>query len=402
MDNRRAFLKSMMLTALALPSTGMGSDGGIRRCASNEGMNFRRLGRTGIKISEISLGGSPVPDWALMQQLAEQGVNYIDSSHTYQNGNSERMIGRLLKQMGRDRIHVGTKFHVRGNWDTEGIIKSVDGSLKRLGTDYLDVLLIHGPDSPEQLTDDRVLEAFERMKKDGKFRFKGFSCHGNHAPLVEAAAESNQYDVIQLAYNIFDVEGTANPETKMDDYLGQSGLRRLIRLARTRDIGIIAMKTLKSGSKFQDLGFYAEGVYLHQAMIRWVLDNPNVSSVVTEIMTFEQMEEDLAAVRKPLSRQEKSLLLRHVAENAGDYCHGCGTCLMECPADIPVPDILRFRAYLEIYGKKEMARRAYSRLSAGHRADSCRDCAACERNCGSLILSWPDREDAPEGSFKRR
>ena len=381
MNNRRTFLKNMIMSALAVPATGMGPEGGVRRYPSNEGMNFRRLGRTGLKISEISLGGSPVPDWALMQQLAERGVNYIDSSHTYQNGNSERMIGQLLKKMGRERIHVGTKFHVRGNWDTDGIIKSVDGSLKRLGTDYIDVLLIHGPDRPEQLTDDRVLEAFERMKKDGKFRFKGFSCHGNHASLVEAAVESDQYDVIQLAYNIFDVEGTANPETKMGDYLGQSGLRRLIRLARARDIGIIAMKTLKSGSKFQDLSSYTDGVSLYQAMIRWVLDNPNVSSVVTEIMTFEQMEEDLAAARQPLSRQEMGLLLRHVAENAGDYCHSCGSCRMGCPADIPVPDIFRFSAYLEIYGKKEMARRAYSRLSAGQRANNCRDCSACERNC---------------------
>lgn len=374
-------MKNMMVSAFAFPRAGGRLIRSDAENSSKDGMNYRRLGRTGFKISEISLGGSPVPDWALMQQLAERGVNYIDSSHTYQNGNSERMIGRLLKKMGRDRIHVGTKFHVRGNWDRDGIIKSVDGSLKRLGTDYIDVLLIHGPDSPDQLTDERVLEAFERMKKDGKFRFKGFSCHGNHAALVETAVASDQYDVIQMAYNVFDVEGTANPEAKMTDYLGQSGLRRLIRLARSKDIGIIAMKTLKSGTKFQDLGAYIEGFSLYQAMIRWVLDNPNVSSVITEILNFEQMEEDLAAVRQPLSRQERSLLLRHVAENSGDYCHSCGSCRNECPSNIPVPDILRFSSYFEIYGKREMARRAYSRLSSRERADACRDCAACERSC---------------------
>lgn len=381
MSKRRDFLKDVGLSALVVPAGVLGGGNPLKGQAPAQSMKYRRLGRTEFKISEISLGGSPVPDWALMQQLAEKGVNYIDSSHTYQNGNSERMIGRLLKKVGRDKIHVGTKFHVRGDWDTEGIIKSVEGSLRRLGTDYIDVLLIHGPDLPEQLTDDRVLEAFARLKKEGKYRFKGFSCHGNHAALVEAALESDEYDMIQMAYNVFDVEGTANPEAKMDDYLGQSGLRRLIRLARSKDVGIIAMKTLKSGSKFQDLGPYAEGFSIQQAMIRWVLDNPHVSAVVTEILNFQQMEENLAAVRQPLSRQERSLLLRHVAENAGDYCHGCASCVEQCPAKIPVSDIFRFMSYFEIYGKKDLARRAYRNLPGKERADNCRDCAACERAC---------------------
>lgn len=381
MNRRRIFLKNMMVSGLAVPLAGRRIIQSRPDRFTQDGMNYRRLGRTELRVSEISLGGSPLPDWALLQQIVEQGVNYIDSSHTYMNGNSERMIGRLLKKFGRDKIHVGTKFHVRGTGDTEGIIKSVEGSLMRLGTDYLDVLLIHGPESPEQLTDDGVLEAFALLKRDGKFRFSGFSCHGNHVPLIETAVSSNHFDMIQLAYNVFDVEGTANPDKKMKDYLSESGLRNLIRKARAKDIGLIAMKTLKSGLKFQDLSLFADGVTLQQSMIRWVLDNPNISSVVTEIMNFKQMDEDLAAVRQPMSPIEKSLLLRHVAENSGEYCHSCGICRQNCPENIAAPDIFRFLAYYEIYGKRNRARQAYSRLNVPKTLENCRNCELCEKAC---------------------
>ncbi|MFQ6038890.1 MAG: aldo/keto reductase, partial [Candidatus Aminicenantales bacterium] len=148
---RREFLKNVMRgtlgAAVAAPyalARPLDQDRKIR-----DGMAYRRLGRTGLWVSEISLGGSPVPDWAIFRQIIERGVNYIDTSHSYMNGNSERQIGRLLKEVGRDTVHVGTKFHLRRNWSKASIIASVEGSLKRLQTDYLDVLLIHGAQDPK-------------------------------------------------------------------------------------------------------------------------------------------------------------------------------------------------------------------------------------------------------------
>ena len=111
-------------------------------------MWYRRLGRTGLFISEISLGGSPLPDWSLFREIVERGVNYIDSSTSYNNGNSERQIGRLIKEAGRDKVFVCTKFHLRGRWDEDSILRSVEGSLERLQTDCLDVLSIHGAERP--------------------------------------------------------------------------------------------------------------------------------------------------------------------------------------------------------------------------------------------------------------
>jgi len=381
---RRIFLKNLIGGAFAAaiaPLSSAFQDINKKRLKKGE-MSYRRLGRTNLWISEISLGGSPVPDQAILQQVVERGINYIDTSCTYMNGNSERQIGRLLKDVGRDRVHVGTKFHLRGNWGEESIIKSVDGSLKRLQTDYLDVLLIHGASNPEQLTDERVLGAFDVLKKQGKHRFSGLSCHSSHHEIVTKAVECGHYDMIQLGYNVFDIQESEKNVETYDDYLGASGTRKLIHLAASKDVGIIAMKTLKVGGKRQNLEKYKTGeISIFQAMLKWALENQNISSVVTEILTFRQMEEDLAVAGQPLSEEERKSLYSFVAQNLKDYCHMCGFCQNNCPGGVLTTEILRYLTYFESYGKAVEARQAYSCLTSRATVASCRNCGICEATC---------------------
>ena len=205
--NRRRFLKKVLYGAAAAPALAKNllavEKPQIIRQKKGD-MFYRRLGRTGLNISEISLGGSPLPDKAILHQAVERGVNYIDTSHSYSNGNSERQIGIFFKEAGRDKAYVGTKFHVRGNFDKNAIIKSVEGSLTRLQTDYMDVLLIHGVDDENHLTDERVMSAFETLKKQGKYRFRGISCHSNHHKVATKAVECGFYDMLLLGYNVFE------------------------------------------------------------------------------------------------------------------------------------------------------------------------------------------------------
>lgn len=346
-------------------------------------MYYRRLGRTNLVISEISLGGSPLPDWPLFLQVLERGVNYIDTSCNYGNGNSERQIGRLFKEFGRDKAYVGTKFVLRGgNWSKESIVKSVNASLQRLQTDYVDVLLIHGAEKEEHLTDERVLSAFERLKKEGKYRFRGLSCHPNLHRIVQTAVECGHYDMVMLAYNVFDIqEGEKNIKV-YDDYLAESGIRGLITLARSKDMGIIAMKTLKVGGRRQNLEKYKTGkTSLFQAMLKWVLENKNISSVAIEMLTYEQLEEDLNVASSPLSEEERRNLFLYVAKNSKDYCHMCGICQASCPSLVPTAEILRILAYHQSYGKTDLARKLYSELRQEQGGFSCENCGECERVC---------------------
>lgn len=384
-SSRRAFLKKFFYGTLSASvsacQTAVPIEKRKDRLKKNQ-MFYRRLGRTNLYISEISLGGSPLPDWAIFRETIDRGVNYIDTSESYQNGNSERQIGRLFKAVGRDKVYVGTKFHLRGNWDKEYIIDRVHKSLQRLDTDYLDVLLIHGASNEKDLTDERLIAALEQLKEEGKYRFRGLSCHSNHHKVVKRAVECGYYDMVQLGYNVFDIQETEGKTEVYNDYLGASGIRRLIALAKENDVGTIAMKTLKVGAKRQNLEAYrTKSTSLFQAMLKWVLENKSVSSVVTEMLTFEQMEEDLSVVGQSLAREERRALYRHVLENGKDYCHQCWVCEANCPSRIKTTSILHCLIYLESYGKWNLARGRYSRLKPNETALFCNDCGICERVC---------------------
>ncbi|NQT79641.1 MAG: aldo/keto reductase [Candidatus Aminicenantes bacterium] len=385
MPGRRTFLQNMIFGAFSasLTSTKLLSGKEKQSSRVKKGqMYYRRLGRTNLFISEISLGGSPVPEKPILHQAIERGVNYIDTSHTYSNGNSERQIGQLLREVGRDKVHVGTKFHTRRNWSEDTIINSVNGSLGRLKTDYLDVLLIHGPDKEEYLDDERVLSAFEKLKRQGKYRFSGLSCHSNHHNIVKKAVDCGFYDMVQLGYNVYDIQESEKDIETYDDYLGQSGTRRLITLAKSKDVGIIAMKTLKIGGKRQKLDKYKTGTTsVYQAMLKWALENKNIASVVIEMLTFEQLEEDLAVIGNSISVEERRNLFRYVVENSKDYCHMCGLCQKNCPSHIKTTSILRHLAYYKSYNKISQAKQAYARLKPAQTAYSCQNCGECERLC---------------------
>jgi len=384
---RRAFLKTLVAgTAAAFVPTGAPSPPAAPSQTSaadrirKNGMNYRRLGRTGLHISEIALGGSPLPDERLLVQLIERGVNYIDTSDSYENGNCERKVGRLFKEFGRDKLFIHARFHLQGRWTEAGIIASVEGSLRRLATDYTDILGIHGVENPDHLTDERILGAFDKLKAQGKYRFRGLTCHLNQHTVIPKAVASGLYDMVQIGYNVFDLQETEKDIKTYSDYLGESGIGKLIELAHGRGLGITAMKVLKVGGRRQDLaGAKAAGSSLYQAMIKWALGNEKLSAVVIEIMNDQEMEEDLGATGQGLTGAEKRLLYTHVAANSRAACHSCGLCQEACPAGMPTADISRCLTYLESYGKEARAREQFAAL--GYERSACRDCGACERAC---------------------
>ena len=347
-----------------------------------DGMVYRRLGRTGLHISEISLGGSPLPDERLLFRLIERGINYLDTSDSYENGNVERLAGRAFKTFGRDRIIVHSRFHLRDPWTEAGIIASVEASLRRLGTDHVEVLGVHGVEDPKDLTDGRVLGAFEKLKAQGKFLFRGVTCHVNQQAVVPEAVACGLYDMVQIGYNVFDIQETEKDVRTYGDYLGESGVRKLIDLAAAKDVGVTAMKVLKVGGRRQDLAAYRTGgATLFQAMLKWALDNDKIAAVVTEILNESQMEEDLAVVGRPLTAVDRRILHDHVVANARGYCHFCGLCQAACPAGVRTADISRSLVYAENYGKTERALAEFRGISGTNGPRACRDCGACERAC---------------------
>ncbi|HEY8493046.1 MAG TPA: aldo/keto reductase [Myxococcota bacterium] len=336
---------------------------------------FRRLGRTGFAASDISLGTGGIvgeDGERVVREALERGVNYLDTAPDYAGSGSEQAIGRALRGRDRTQLFIATKFctpegHLPAGTPVEGYVAAVEASLRRLGTDYVDLVHVHSCDEVDRLLDPNLHEAFDRLRQAGKARFLGFSSHTpNLAQVADQAIRSGRFDVMMLAYH----HGIW-PE-----------LGALIeRARREQDMGVVAMKTLK-GAKHEGIAAAREqGGSYAQAAFRWVLANPHVSCLVISFRQLGDVDEYLAASGTAPDARDHALLRAYDEAIAGRHCAPhCGRCLDSCPAGLPIADVLRYRMYHEDYGWAERARSAYARL--GRDASSCIGCAApCTGAC---------------------
>lgn len=331
----------------------------------------RRLGRTGVLVSDVSLGSAALRSLDVAELALDRGVTYVDTAPDYAREGSEELLGRAM--MGRrERVFVASKFctadgHLPPDTPVPRIIEAVEGSLRRLRTDRIDLLHIHSCDRLERLLAPNFHEAFDRLKQQGKARFLGVSSHSpNLHAVANAAIDSGRFDVLMLAYH----HGMG---WELDQILAR---------AADHDVAIVAMKTLK-GAKHQNLAAFREesGSYA-QAALRWVLSNPRVSCLVISFSELRQVDEYLHASGTTLTARDRAVLAKYDRLIDGAYCRPhCGACLDSCVAGLPIDDVLRYAMYFEDYRSEKEAMRLYAGLGALD-ASRCIGCAApCAGSC---------------------
>jgi hypothetical protein len=337
--------------------------------------NYRRFGRTGFMVSDIVEGTGPLrQDADAIPRLAiERGVNYIDTSPDYSATGSEIAVGKALENTDRrDQLFLATKWctptgHLPAGTPVSDYMAAVEASLSRLGTDYVDLVHVHACDEVPRLMDENVHEAFDRLKKEGKVRFLGFSSHTPRLlEVANAAVDSGRFDVMMLAYH----HGI------------WSQLHEVIARARVeQDMGVVAMKTLKGARQHGLEGFRGEADAYSQAALKWVLSNPNVSCAVISFFELQHVDEYLYASGKALTERDLAILRNYDQQILGSYCAPhCGACLASCPEGVPIHDVLRHRMYFENYGWEKEGMRLYSQLQVD--ASACSGCAApCLGSC---------------------
>ena len=343
----------------------------------------RRFGRTNWNISDIVLGTGRIKrrDGEKIARLAiDRGVNYFDTSPDYSDAGSEETMGRAIKGV-RDKLFIATKFctpvgHLPAGTPVAEYKAVVEGSLKRLGTDYVDLVHIHSCNEIARLMDENVHEAFDRLKQDGKVRFLGFSSHTpNLEEVANVSIDSGRFDVMMLAYH---------------HGIWPNQMEIIARARRDQDMGIIAMKTLK-GAKHRGLEeMRPEADSYSQAALKWVLANDDVSAAVISFFEMQHVDEFVYASGKKLTDRDIALLDKYDRLTEGTYCApNCGACLNSCSEQLAVNDILRHRMYYEDYGWKSEGIRQYARL--GKNASACLGCdAPCAGSC-PLGLAIQDR-----------
>jgi aryl-alcohol dehydrogenase-like predicted oxidoreductase len=334
---RREFVRQVGLGAAALTAISPTPLALSMVSTTKSGMGYRTLGRTGLKISEVGLGaGSISPSGSnLIRAALSQGINFIETSSNYRNSQVETAIGQVVKSMGnRDKVVILTK---TGNTEMGRLLDSpssevgkavreeLEGSLKRLQTDYIDVYMCpYQANSPQEATYPVLQEILEKFKKEGKIRFTGLSTHNDYANICMAAIEGGYYDAIMFPVNFSTLlphigKAVLDSKKAEKDARGEGGkkrggeerpiidVREVLKAAQRKNVGVVAMKGAQEGFLPPIIhdrlkGEFAKDTKLsfHQFAYRYVLDQPQVSTVSIRMANMLHLNEALVLPQKTL------------------------------------------------------------------------------------------------------
>ncbi len=316
-------------------------------------MEYRILGKTGLKISRMGFGGIPIQridaegTKTVIRQLHAAGVNYIDTARGYSV--SEEYLGYALEGIRQDFV-LATKSMARTK---EAMEQDIETSLKNLRTDYIDLYQIHnpGPADLEQVqAPGGALEALLEAKKAGKIGHIGITLHP--APMFEKALELDWVETIMFPYNIV--------ETQAEE---------LIRKCAEKNIGFICMKPLAGGA-IDDATL----------ALRYVVSNPDVTVIIPGMAAPEEVQQNLDAVNdvSPLSAAEEKKIQSIRDELGTQFCRRCNYCA-PCTAGISIYSMFLMQGYHDRYDLKEWSKARYHAMAK--KASDCIECGVCETRC---------------------
>jgi aryl-alcohol dehydrogenase-like predicted oxidoreductase len=309
-------------------------------------MEMRTFGRTEMRISILGFGcgavgglmvrGDPADQRRAIARALEAGVNYFDTAVQYGDGESEKNLGRVLKELRPADAIVGTKVRLRSadfSRVSEAVAASLHGSLRRLGMERVDILHLHSEltiaGGAESLTANQVLDevvpAFDRLRREGKVRFLGMTAIGDTAALHQVI-DARDFDSAQISYNMLNPSAATAlpPNYPAQDYA------RLFDHTLTAGVGVVGIRVLAGGALSGSaerhpvaspppapigsassydadltrarrlLPLVQEGFAgsLAEAATRFAISHPAMGTILVGMATPQQFEESLAAVQK--------------------------------------------------------------------------------------------------------
>ena len=336
-------------------------------------MLYRKLGRTGLEVSIMGIGGGFLGDMSAQElrqtidYAFDHGVNYIDTAPGY--GESEARLGEAGLSERRDECILATKASDR---TYDGAMRQLEESLKRMKTDYIDVWQLHGIANETELEEvmkpGASFDALREAKESGLVRFLGITAH-SPIPLVRAI-KTGEFDTVMVPFNI------------MRRQLGEDPAIGLFQIAREKNIGMVIMKPVASDRITKNLSMAVKFILAH-----------DISVTIPGVSNFGQMRTDIEITEEfsALSEEEQQQFAKSEVILSGDYCRECGYCL-PCPQEMDIPAILRMERTCTVYGLKEWIREEVTHLKIN--TEACPDCGICEERCP---YSLPVREMVKNG-----
>ncbi len=308
---RRSFFQGMFGSAAAVAM----AQQALAQQDSGDGLPTRRLGRTGEQVSILCLGGWHIgsvenKDEAIriMHAAIDEGMTFFDNAWDYHDGGSEELMGRALAEPGkRDKVFLMTKNCER---DYKGSMSNLDDSLRRMKTDRIDLWQFHEmvyDSDPDWVFDKGGLKAALEAQKAGKVRYIGFTGHKDPSIHIKMLNKPYDWASSQMPVNVMDAHY-------------RSFQKQAIPLCLARDVGVVGMKSLGGGSPRGRIPSYTE--VTSEECRRYALSLP-VSTLVVGIVSMEELQADIKIARnfKPMSDEQKAVLVAKVADVAGDGRH---------------------------------------------------------------------------------
>ncbi|SIN83851.1 hypothetical protein SAMN05444166_1202 [Singulisphaera sp. GP187] len=382
--NRRGFLQTGAL-ATASAMTVASASGSLAAPAAEKKtiLPLRPLGKTGADVTILNLGTwrSPGTD-RLLRFAYANGVRYFDTAKSY---GSEPAIARWLQAMPevRKEIFLATKDHPVSPRD---LIPQLDSRLAALQTDYLDLLFIHGigsdygPQSMDWPKSKELKETIETIKKSGKARFVGISCHdAKRAEYIQAAADGGFVDVVMLQFT---------PWLEKD-----APLNRALDACHKRGIGLVSMKQVAGHGELEDVvkrvpSLKEKGLTPYQGLLHAIWSDERISSACVSMRNTDQITEDsLAATKFTAMNRAEIEQLRDACLAAGPtFCADCdGRCARAAGTDAALGDLTRLLTYHDQYGYRGEAKRLYGLMAERDRNWAGADLDAAQRACPNRL-----------------
>lgn len=356
----------------------------------SEPLPTRVLGRTNEKVTILNLGAGRAPDARMLNAAYEAGIRMIDTAPNYANGESERNIGQWCQDTGKGKEMCIVTKHPSAS--PEEWASNVDARLEALKTDVIDVYFVHSIGDKREGSDDEGIEwpkmkewaqAADKLKKSGKVRFVGFSCHSDMPKRVAAmtnAVEGGWVDAIMIAYDPLSAKENAEFNKALD-------------ACHKAGIGLVSMKEMRSVTPADVPKFMPEfkemGLTPPQAVLHACWSDERLVSVCSDMPNLRILKENAEAARrfvKPLDAKQSAAVLDLYRRHGRRYCAACdGSCRRAAGTNADLNKLARAWSYYEQDGCLGDARRLYASLSPEERSWHGANLAAATEACKSHL-----------------
>lgn len=369
-------------------------------------MQYRKVPKNGDKLSILGFGtmrlplkGQAIDEERAIKQIRyaiDNGVNYVDSAPPYHNGESEKLLGKALRDGYRKKVKIATKltpFLLNKAQDMEIMLNT---QLKKLQTTQIDYYLLHGleEESWKKLQGFGVLEFLEKAEAQGKIINPGFSFHGSIKTFKEII-DANDWTMCQILYNFLDEKLQA----------GTEGLK----YAASKNLAVMVMEPLGGGTLANNLPEKVKQYYENAKIkrtpaewaLRWVWNHTQVTVALSGMNDEKQVTENIKIANTALPNSMTTNELAVIKKAAQAYrslmkvpCTGCQYC-MPCPSGVNIPS--NFRIYNDYYmfADEQKSRAMYAMMLMGGLTGKRSDAALC-KECQKCIARCPQHIAIPE------